>query len=501
MENHELYKSAMDKITPSEHWQQDTLQKLAEARAQMAAEAENPAPKKKTIPFAKRAVPVVAAAAVMAVLVVPAAMRLPQGGKSGELAAAFDSKAAPEALESMNEAAAAAEDSGEPAPATLFRNAAAFPLEAGEMVSLRPQDTDPCPESAEEPGPLQSAKTVKLPAVQFYQDKDSAVPHLVYTIRSLEDAATQNPTWNLPADQLPQALPVWQAHAGPENGRLLAARMEKAAELLGLVYLPDAEEPLPKDYPNPELWPELACGSLMDPALYDPEQALSRQPEGALVWKVQARQNALSLFGNSSRPKPEENPDFEREAVRRSLETFGPMLGTDTLAYSPGQTDFWYDPGLAEDDIGQKLLDYSFRRLEVSGAYENGDSEFLTVSSMPSSPLLGQYPLLSLEDAKAALETKMQQNPPLAIFADSPEQKIENLSSDDVIAWEIEYFEDFLSPTILPLYHFVVKVPVEASELAAQSGEAISETDLAVADYYISALPKELCSPSEYHSN
>lgn len=501
MENHELYKSAMDKITPSDRWQQDTLQKLAEARAQMAAEAENPTPKKKTIPFAKRAVPVVAAAAVLAVLVVPAALRLPSTDKGLASVAAFDSEAAPEALESMNEAAAAAEGSAPKAPVTLFRNAAAFPLKAGEQVSLRPQDADPCPESAEEPSSLQSTMVVKLPAVQLYQDKASCLPHLVYTISSLEDTATQNPTWNLPADQLPQTLPVWQAHAGPENGKLLSARMEKAAELLGLVYLPDAEEELPKDYPTPELWPELASGSLMDPELYDPELELFRQPEGALVWKVQARQNALSLFGNSSRPKPEENPDFEREAVRSALETFAPLLGTDTLAYSAGEPDFWYAPGLAEDTISQKLLDYSFRRLEVSGAYENGDAEFLTVSALPSSPLLGQYPLLSLEDAKAALEKQMQQYPPLAILADSTEQKIENLSSDDVIAWEIQYFEDFLSPAILPFYHFVVKVPVEASELFAPSEEPIAETDLAVAEYYISAVPEELCTSFEYHSN
>ncbi len=497
MENHELYRSAMDKITPSAQWEQDTLQKLAKARAEVAG----PAPEKKIRFHAKRALPVLAAAAAAVVLVIPAARSLPAKSTAAAdtaMEGAFD--------DALLEGAARAVDGAEQAaPFALFRNAGGPALEAGEEISLRdalPDHPDPCPENQPAPAAEMAGGGGSPAPVRWYRDEANGVSHEVYSIHSLDDIKTQNPTWNLPQEQLPKALPVWQAHAGFENGRLLFDRMEEAAQILGLPLLKSPAEPVPTGYPAPELWPDFAAGSLMDPELFVPELPLFEQSREVVLWHLQAAQNYIQLDYAQPMVETVPDPELERTAVRKALETFGSMLGTDTLVYSPDEFGFWYDPGLAEDAAGQKLLNYSFKRLELSAPDENGDPRWLRISQMPSSPLMGSYPLLSLKEAKAALDARLKLEPPTAPLRESDPQPVKNVSAEDVIAWEIQYFEGSFSPSILPVYHFVVKVPVKADALFVPDGQkAPLETDLVVADYYISALPDEFCVPFEPNGN
>ena len=70
MPDHKDYQSAMDKVAPSEDWKAATLQKMAAARAQQ--ERPKAAPR---LRVAKKVGIPLAAAAAVALLAVPAALR------------------------------------------------------------------------------------------------------------------------------------------------------------------------------------------------------------------------------------------------------------------------------------------------------------------------------------------------------------------------------------------------------------------------------------------
>ncbi len=464
MKNQDLYKSAMDKITPSPEWEADTLKKLEQARKQM--QSEPAAPKKNTVSFKKRTLLPLAAAAALALAAIPAARMLPHSGS--ELA--MESAAADQAL--LPETAAATEG----APFALRSMPQDPELCANELISVAQTHPDPCPEADVE---RKACDAAPLPKITLYSD--SAPGSSLYTqLSELEDC---NPTWNLPAEQLPRELPVWAA----QNSDVLAARMQRTADTLGLTLAMD----------EPQARPDQLSGRLLN-------------KDGTLVWELSSQKNQLIFRAPGQSAQPSADPALIRQAVHSALETFAPLLNTETLAYSPAPDgfDFWFDPSLAEDSLEARLLDFSFRRMSVSVG-ETGEPDKITLSLDPDTSLLGRYPLKTLDEAKAEL-TQLLASPQderahLYYDFDTESEQSYPLTINDLVGWRLQYDEGSLCPDLLPVYEFSVKVPDEVARNVQkkqqtpdrQPGEEIHM----VRTYRISAVSNEYCVPQQTHSN
>lgn len=483
MKNQDLYKSAMDKITPSPEWETDTLKKLAQARKEM--EQQSAAPKKKTVSFKKRTVLPLAAAAAVALIAIPSAHLLPRTEQALDAEAAIAEEAPLMSAAAQNAAPAA-----EGAPSPLRSVQPGPELEAGESISVAAGHPAPCPETAVEADEFKTT----LPKVAFYQDAERNVGgERLYS--QLWELDNLNPTWNLPADQLPKELPVWSSHAGQERISLLKSQMQRAADALGLTLAADEAEPCPADYPRPDLWPNRLTGRLLD-------------AEGNTVWQLESVQNKLIFDAPHKISKDSSDSSLIRRAVYRALGCFGTLLNTDTLTYSSDANGFafWFDPGLGNDPLQTKLLDFSFRRMEVAVG-ETGEANHMVLSLDPSSAKRGVYPLKPLDEAKAELAELLALPQAEHPDTDAGSQRSVSLSAEDVVGWRIEYFENTLSPDLLPVYEFLVKLPDEAAQKEQQQRAQNDPDDLLrddihmVRSYFISAIPDEYSAPLQPQSN
>ncbi|EJW94175.1 hypothetical protein EVA_17719, partial [gut metagenome] len=88
------------------------------------------------------------------------------------------------------------------------------------------------------------------------------------------------------------------------------------------------------------------------------------------------------------------------------------------------------------DALQTKLLNFSFRRLEIAVG-ENGETNHMVLSLDPKSTKQGLYPLKPLDKAKTDLAELLASSD-----SDARSCRSFSLSVEDVVGWRIEYFEN-----------------------------------------------------------
>lgn len=460
MPDHKDYQSAMDKVAPSDAWKAATLEKMAAARAQQ--EKPKAAPR---LRVAKKVGIPLAAAAAVALLAVPTAVQ------SGVLSASGGTSAPSTALFS-----AAAYN--EAAPGTARTEDALQDEAQAKAAPTAPRDFD----LGEHEG---------LPVLVLGDDSGGMGGGVTFVADSVDDVRGDNPTWNISPSELPETLPVWHAQSG-ENAGPLTDLLNLAAEAFGLPLVQDETEEAPTGYPSPDLWPYSLFGDLMDPEHWDEELPLHEQtdPSKAKAWSVSASGTTVTGY----RDGEGESEDYQA-GDDAALALFGELAGIENPAHQHTLTTgydgqvrwnvsghFYYEAG--GDTVAQRLLNYSFRR--VSGAVDStGALRSFSLTLPPETQQVGDYPLRSVEEAKAALQVILDEE-------QASGMREYDLSVEQVEGWQLEYAQSSMNPYIQPVYRFYLKTdltPEDAFYENAQGNVYVS--------YTVSALPDGYCVPFE----
>ena len=458
MPDHKDYQSAMDKVAPSDAWKAATLEKMAAARAQQ--EKPKAAPR---LRVAKKVGIPLAAAAAVALLAVPAAVR------SGVLSAGGGTSAPSTALFS-----AAAYN--ETAPGTARTEDALQDEAQAKAAPTAPRDFD----LGEHEG---------LPVLVLGDDSGGMGGGATFVAERLDDIRGNNPTWNISANQLPATLPVWHAQSGG-NAAPLAGLLNATAEALGLPLVQDEAEEAPTGYPSPELWPYNLSGSLMDPDHWEPELPLHEQldPSKAKAWNVSASGTTVNAF----RDGEGESEDYQA-GDDAALALFGELAGIETPGYELctdvnyyGEENcfqhFCFEAGGAT--VTERLLNYSFRR--VKGNLDGtGELCHFNLTFPPESETVGDYPLRTPEEAKAALQVILDEE-------QASGMREYDLSVEQVEGWQLEYAQSSMNPYIQPVYRFWLKTDLTPEDAFYENAEGN-----VYVSYTVSALPEGYCIPFE----
>ena len=460
MPDHKDYQSAMDKVAPSEDWKAATLQKMAAARAQQ--ERLKAAPR---LRVAKKVGVPLAAAAAVALLAVPAALQ------SG-LFAAYGGTAAPSAA--------------------LYR-AAAYNETASDTARTEDALQDEAQQKSAAPAvrDFDLGEYEGLPVLVLGDDSAGMGGGVTFVAERLDDIRGNNPTWNITANQLPATLPVWHAQSGG-NAAPLTGLLERTADALGLPLVLDEEEEAPTGYPSPDLWPYSAFGDLMDPEHWDPERPLYEQedPSKAKVWSVSASGTTVTGYrdGEGTLSDP-------RAGDEAALAPFGELAGIENPAHQHTLTTgydgqvrwnvsghFYYEAG--GDTVAQRLLNYSFRR--VSGTVDStGALRSFSLTLPPETEQVGDYPLRTPEEAKAALQVILDEE-------QASGMREYDLSVEQVEGWQLEYAQSSMNPYIQPVYRFWLKTDLTPEDAFYENAEGN-----VYVSYTVSALPEGYCIPFE----
>lgn len=458
MPDHKDYQSAMDKVAPSEDWKAATLQKMAAARAQQ--ERPKAAPR---LRVAKKVGVPLAAAAAVALLAVPAALQSGLFASSG----------------------------GTAAPSAALYSAAAYNETAPDTARTEDALQDEAQQKSAAPAvrDFDLGEYEGLPVLVLGDDSAGMGGGVTFVAERLDDIRGNNPTWNITANQLPATLPVWHAqsgeHAGPLTGLLNAT-----AEALGLPLVQDEAEEAPTGYPSPELWPYNLSGSLMDPDHWEPELPLHEQldPSKAKAWNVSASGTTVNAFrdgdGTLGDPRAGDEAALALFGELAGIETPGYELCTDVNYYGEENCfqHFCFEAGGAT--VTERLLNYSFRR--VKGNLDGtGELCHFNLTFPPESETVGDYPLRTPEEAKAALQTVLDEE-------QASGMREYDLSAEQAEGWQLEYAQSSMNPYIQPVYRFWLKTdltPEEAFYENAGGNVYVS--------YTVSALPEGYCIPFE----
>ena len=457
MPDHKDYQSAMDKVAPSEDWKAATLQKMAAARA--GQEKTKAAPR---LRVAKKVGVPLAAAAAVALLAVPAALR------SGLFAASGGTAAPSAALFSAAYSETAPETAG-----------------TGDALQDEAQQKSAAPPVRD----FDLGEYEGLPVLVLGDDSGGMGGGATFVAESLDDIRGNNPTWNISANQLPATLPVWHAQSGG-NAAPLAGLLNATAEALGLPLVQDEAEEAPTGYPSPELWPYNLSGSLMDPDHWEPELPLHEQldPSKAKAWNVSASGTTVNAFrdgdGTLGDPRAGDEAALALFGELAGIETPGYELCTDVNYYGDENCfqHFCFEAGGAT--VTERLLNYSFRRVE-GNLDGTGELSHFNLTFPPESETVGDYPLRTPEEAKAALQTVLDEE-------QASGMREYDLSAEQAEGWQLEYAQSSLNPYIQPVYRFWLKTdltPEEAFYENAGGNVYVS--------YTVSALPEGYCIPFE----
>lgn len=459
MPDHKDYQSAMDKVAPSEDWKAATLQKMAAARAQQ--EKTKAAPR---LRVAKKVGIPLAAAAAVALLAVPAALQ------SGLFAA-----------------------SGGTAPQTAMLYSAAAQDEAATseaaMAEENMQDGMQAKGAPAAPRDFDLGEYEGLPVLVLGDDSGGMGGGVTFVAERLDDIRGNNPTWNITANQLPATLPVWHAQSGG-NAAPLAGLLNATAEALGLPLVQDEAEEAPTGYPSPDLWPYSAFGDLMDPEQWDPERPLYEQedPSKAKVWSVSASGTTVNAFrdgdGTLGDPRAGDEAALALFGELAGIETPGYELCTDVNYYGEENCfqHFCFEAGGAT--VTERLLNYSFRR--VKGNLDGtGELCHFNLTFPPESETVGDYPLRTPEEAKAALQVILDEE-------QASGMREYDLSVEQVEGWQLEYAQSSMNPYIQPVYRFWLKTDLTPEDAFYENAGGNMYVS-----YTVSALPEGYCIPFE----
>lgn len=460
MPDHKDYQSAMDKVAPSDAWKAATLEKMAAARAQQ--EKPKAAPR---LRVAKKVGIPLAAAAAVALLAVPAAVQ------SGVLSASGGTSASSTALFS-----AAAYN--EAAPGTARTEDALQDEAQAKAAPTAPRDFD-------------LGEYEGLPVLVLGDDSGGMGGGVTFVADSVDDVRGDNPTWNLSPSELPETLPVWRAQSG-EHAAPLAGLLGRTAEAFGLPLVQDETEEAPTGYPSPDLWPYNLSGSLMDPEHWDEELPLHEQtdPSKAKVWSVSASGTTVSGYrngeGESDDPQAGDDAALALLAGAAGIEQpahqYAVTTGYDGQTHGTPGGHFYYEN--SGSTVAERLLNYSFRR--VSGAVDStGALRSFSLTLPPETQQVGDYPLRSVEEAKAALQVILAEE-------QASGMREYDLTVEQVEGWQLEYAQSSLNPYIQPVYRFWLKTELTPEDMFFENAEGNVYVSCTV-----SALPEGYCIPFE----
>lgn len=457
MPDHKDYQSAMDKVAPSEDWKAATLQKMAAARA--GQEKTKAAPR---LRVAKKVGVPLAAAAAVALLAVPAALRsglfAASGGTAAPSAALFSAAYSETAPETARTEDALQDEAQQKSAAPPVRD-----FDLGEYEGL--------------------------PVLVLGDDSGGMGGGATFVAERLDDIRGNNPTWNISANQLPATLPVWHAQSGGNAGPL-AGLLNATAEALGLPLVQDEAEEAPTGYPSPELWPYNLSGSLMDPDHWEPELPLHEQldPSKAKAWNVSASGTTVNAFrdgdGTLGDPRAGDEAALALFGELAGIETPGYELCTDVNYYGDENCfqHFCFEAGGAT--VTERLLNYSFRRVKgnLDGA---GELRHFNLTFPPESETVGDYPLRTPEEAKAALQAILDEE-------QASGMREYDLSVEQVEGWQLEYAQSSMNPYIQPVYRFWLKTDLTPEDAFYENAGGNMYVS-----YTVSALPEGYCIPFE----
>ena len=143
---------------------------------------------------------------------------------------------------------------------------------------------------------------------------------------------------------------------------------------------------------------------------------------------------------------------------------------------------FYYEAG--GDTVAQRLLNYSFRR--VSGTVDSTDAlRSFSLTLPPETEQVGDYPLRTPEEAKAALQAILDEE-------QASGMREYDLSVEQVEGWQLEYAQSSMNPYIQPVYRFWLKTDLTPEDAFYENAEGN-----VYVSYTVSALPEGYCIPFE----
>ena len=415
------YISAFGKLAPSEEWMTDTLAKMRAAEAEKEAPgAAGPAGRpalrvsgKKHPRLRRAALPVAAAVALLAV---PAAwfwgvaMR-PAGS------------AAP-AQYSLQSAGGAADEGQETEQAPRVA-AAQDTAGTASSAAAAPETTEDAQAGARTEGRL------------LFAAEGGGMGMGDITVRTDADLAGANPTYDLPAGELPTELPVYAVPDGEAEMR--AALEDTAAKLGGTLeaFSYDTSGPPDTVYYSP-----YASGKAdgVSYSLNGQEVRFYRYEQGDNLLAAPKGLSGEALYRYfydhfGAKFVTLENPAFESTGDYNIYKEYSTAISA------------FYEAGSVSDTLAQKLYNYSFRRIQLSAP--EGD---LTAVTFPLEPqVLGTYALRTLDDAKGALMAG-------EAWIGGTQGGYDG-GAVNILHWEITYYRSRLMDTIQPVYCFLIDSP------------------------------------------
>lgn len=471
------YQAAMAKVTPRDDWQQATLQRLAaERKALEASGGKTPkAPVafiKKPI-FYKRILPLAGAAAALLFLAVPA-LRGAGVYSGGVPEAAAQSSAANE--HAPNRVAGDADGGNGMPRAALFSEPDLYEASQDTLPEAdMKKDADSAPIS-----PL------SLPALLSLPDD------FLYRTSNTNQIASANPTYNLPAGQLPTVLPVWQA-PNYDDTTLLDGYLERAADALDYGLFID--ESLSIDGASPR-----RTGFLMDRQLWNPDRSVLLQ-NNAKRWRIEAEGANLYLYPVAAADGAVPQTDLQKlaELDSTALATFGALADFSYPAYQaaaahmdysgevsyPATSHFYYERGSAGDDIALQLEHYCFNRL-YSRYNAQGGLVALRFTMPPLGRVQGNYPLRSLGSALKDGVSLLNES-----FEGSRLLQSE-VTKANIVAWQLDYALDEQAGVFYPVYSFTAKLPQPTGKNADGYALYLQYSVPALSEGYLEAAPAQL---------
>ena len=409
------YISAFGKLAPSEEWMTDTLAKMraAEAEQEAPGAAGRPALRvsgKKHPRLRRAALPVAAAVALLAAWFWGVAMR-PAGS------------AAP-AQYSLQSAGGAADEGQETEQAPRVA-AAQDTAGTASSAAAAPETTEDAQAGARKEGRL------------LFAAEGSGMGMGDITVRTDADLAGANPTYDLPAGELPTELPVYAVPDGEAEMR--AALEDTAAKLGGTLeaFSYDTSGPPDTAYYSP-----YASGKAdgVSYSLNGQEVHFYRYEQGDNLLAAPKGLSGEALYRYfydhfGAKFVTLENPAFESTGDYNIYKEYSTAISA------------FYEAGSVSDTLAQKLYNYSFRRIQLSAP--EGD---LTAVTFPLEPqVLGTYALRTLDDAKGALMAG-------EAWIGGTQGGYDG-GAVNILHWEITYYRSRLMDTIQPVYCFLIDSP------------------------------------------
>ena len=257
------------------------------------------------------------------------------------------------------------------------------------------------------------------------------------TVRTDADLAGANPTYDLPAGELPTELPVYAAPDGEAEMR--AVLEDTAAKLGGTLeaFSYDTSGPLDTAYYSP-----YASGKAdgVSYSLNGQEVHFYRYEQGDNLLAAPKGLSGEALYRYfydhfGAKFVTLENPAFESTGDYNIYKEYSTAISA------------FYEAGSASDTLAQKLYNYSFRRIQLSAP--EGD---LTAVTFPLEPqVLGTYALRTLDDAKGALMAG-------EAWIGGTQGGYDG-GAVNILHWEITYYRSRLMDTIQPVYCFLIDSP------------------------------------------